>query len=115
MNKSNKSKTVTLILCVLLGYLGIHRFYAGKIKSGILYLCTAGLCGIGWIVDIVLIVTDRFFAPAAISSAATVYTTENSNIYHYNPHCYGMLSTISMNLNDARRIGLHPCSRCCPK
>ncbi|MCM1168044.1 MAG: NINE protein [Ruminococcus sp.] len=55
-----KSKTTTLILCVALGYLGVHRFYTGKIKSGVLYLLTGGLCGVGWIVDLVLICTDKF-------------------------------------------------------
>ncbi len=55
-----KNKTVTLILCIALGYLGVHRFYTGKVKSGVLYLCTGGLCGIGWIVDIILICTDKF-------------------------------------------------------
>lgn len=59
MNKSTKNKTVALILCVLLGYLGIHRLYVGKIKSGVLYLFTGGLCGIGWIADIILIITGK--------------------------------------------------------
>ncbi len=77
-----KNKTTTLILCVALGYLGIHRFYVGKNKSGILYLCTMGLCGIGWIVDIVLICTDRFtdwngrsLAGASSSSSTDISTS----------------------------------------
>lgn len=46
---------VELLLCLFLGYLGAHRFYAGKKKSGLLYLFTLGVFGIGWIIDIVLI------------------------------------------------------------
>ncbi|MCH5343951.1 MAG: TM2 domain-containing protein [Acetatifactor sp.] len=57
--KSPKSKTTDLLLCIFLGGLGVHRFYEGKIGTGILWLCTAGLFGIGWIVDIVLIATNR--------------------------------------------------------
>lgn len=57
---SKKSKTVALLLCIFLGYIGIHRFYAGKIGTGILYLLTGGLFGIGWIVDIILIATGAF-------------------------------------------------------
>lgn len=57
---TKKNKTVTLALCILLGYLGVHRFYTGKTKSGVLYLLTVGLCGIGWIIDIILICTDKF-------------------------------------------------------
>lgn len=56
----SERKTTLLILAILVGYLGIHRFYAGKIASGILYLLTGGLFGIGWIVDIILIASDKF-------------------------------------------------------
>ena len=58
-NVSEKSKTTDLLLCIFLGTLGVHRFYEGKIGTGILWLCTLGLGGIGWIVDIVLIVTNK--------------------------------------------------------
>ena len=57
---SNKSKGVALILCIFLGEFGIHYFYVGKIGMGILYLCTAGLCGIGWLIDIIRIATGSF-------------------------------------------------------
>lgn len=56
----SERKTTLLILAILVGYLGIHRFYAGKTASGVLYLLTGGLFGIGWIVDIILIATDKF-------------------------------------------------------
>jgi TM2 domain-containing membrane protein YozV len=39
------------ILLTFLGLLGIHRMYMGKWASGILYLCTLGLFGIGYIYD----------------------------------------------------------------
>jgi len=48
-----RSKWVALILCVLFGWLGVHRFYEGKVITGLLYLCTLGFFGLGWIVDIV--------------------------------------------------------------
>jgi len=57
---SGKSKIVALLLCIFLGMLGVHRFYVGKIGTGILYLLTGGLCGIGWIIDIVLIAAGSF-------------------------------------------------------
>ena len=55
-----KSKTIALILCIFGGYFGLHYFYAGKIGKGILYLCTVGLFGIGWLVDIAKIATGKF-------------------------------------------------------
>lgn len=50
-----KNKWVAFFLCLFLGFLGAHRFYEGKIFTGILYLCTLGLGGIGVIVDLVRI------------------------------------------------------------
>lgn len=38
-------------LLTFLGYLGIHRFYLGKIWTGIIYLCTFGLFTLGWAYD----------------------------------------------------------------
>ena len=57
---SRKSKTTALLLCIFLGGLGAHRFYVGKGGTGILYLFTAGLFGIGWIIDIIRIATGSF-------------------------------------------------------
>lgn len=39
-------------LLVFLGVLGIHRFYMGKIVTGILYLATGGLFTLGWLYDL---------------------------------------------------------------
>lgn len=57
---SSKSKTTALILCILFGYFGVHRFYVGKAGMGLLYLFTFGLFGIGWIIDIFLIAIGSF-------------------------------------------------------
>jgi TM2 domain-containing membrane protein YozV len=50
-----KSKTVALLLWFFLGWISAHRFYLGKTGTGILYLVTGQLAGIGWIVDLFLI------------------------------------------------------------
>ena len=59
-NISSKNKKVALLLCIFIGWLGIHRFYVGKHGTGILYMLTCGLFGIGWIVDIFSIATGSF-------------------------------------------------------
>ena len=57
---SPKSKIVTLLLAIFLGIFGIHRFYAGKYISGVVYLFTYGVFYCGWILDIILIITGKF-------------------------------------------------------
>ena len=46
-----RNKWVAFFLCLFLGFLGAHKFYEGKGGMGVLYLLTAGLLGIGWLVD----------------------------------------------------------------
>ncbi len=57
---SSKSKTVAFILCFFLGFTGAHKFYVGKILMGILYFFTFGFFGIGWIIDVILILMGSF-------------------------------------------------------
>lgn len=57
---SPKSKIAALLLCIFLGALGIHRFYVGKVGTGILYIFTGGLFGIGILVDLIVIATGGF-------------------------------------------------------
>ena len=55
-----KSRLVAALLCIFLGYLGAHRFYVGKVGTGILWLLTAGLGGIGLFVDFFMILFGAF-------------------------------------------------------
>lgn len=54
---SDRSWIATLLLAIFLPF---HRFYVGKIGTGILYWLTAGGFGIWYVVDIVMILLDVF-------------------------------------------------------
>ena len=58
--KSEKDWLTTLLLCLFLGGLGVHRFYTGKIGTGILQLITLGGCGIWSLIDLIMILTGNF-------------------------------------------------------
>ncbi|MCT4613651.1 MAG: TM2 domain-containing protein [Marinifilaceae bacterium] len=58
--KSSKSYIVCLLLCVFLGSFGVHRFYVGKLWTGLLMLVTFGGLGIWLVIDFILIVSGYF-------------------------------------------------------
>lgn len=58
--RSEKTFVATLLLCVLLGGLGIHRFYVGKTGTGILMLLTLGGLGIWSFIDLIVIAIGNF-------------------------------------------------------
>lgn len=54
------NKWIAFLLCLFLGCIGIHRFYVGKIGTGIVYILTFGWFGIGVLVDLIMIVCGKF-------------------------------------------------------
>ena len=57
---SIKGFVPTILLCFFFGVLGVHRFYVGKVGTGILQLLTLGGLGIWTLVDFIMIVVGSF-------------------------------------------------------
>lgn len=57
---SDKSGITTLLLCCFLGFLGVHRFYVGRVNTGLLMLVTLGGFGLWWIADTVMVACSEF-------------------------------------------------------
>ena len=59
-----KDKWVAIILCLLFGTFGVHKFYEKKYLMGFLYLFTFGLLTIGVVVDLVILIfKPRHYIP----------------------------------------------------
>lgn len=57
---SEKKILPAFLLCFLFGHFGVHRFFVGRTGTGILWLCTLGLLGIGTLVDLIMIIVGTF-------------------------------------------------------
>ena len=58
--KDISKEKINLIITILLGFFGVHKFIQKEYKMGIIYLFTGGLFGIGWIIDIIKALKDFF-------------------------------------------------------
>ena len=61
LNRTNEDRwLIALILCILVGSLGVHRFYTGNIVTGVLMLITLGGCGVWTIIDLIMIAANTY-------------------------------------------------------
>jgi len=57
---SEKRKLPAFLLCLFFGIFGVHRFYVGKVGTGLLQLVTCGGLGIWWLFDLLVILLGGF-------------------------------------------------------
>src|SRR5437588_11019899 len=78
-----KNWLATVLLCQFLGTLGVHRFYTGRVVSGIFQLLTFGGFGIWTLIDLIMIYTDSFKDDMGL--LLTRVERVGSNVYMYPP------------------------------
>lgn len=57
--RSSRSRLAALLLCFFLEVFGAHKFYLGRLGMGILYLFTYGFFGIGWLIDLIVLLVGN--------------------------------------------------------
>lgn len=77
MTENRKNSIISFILCLFLGYLGIHKFYEKNIKMGIIYLLSFGLFGFGWFADTLVLFVKIFKQNSDIYVNATSSSYDN--------------------------------------
>jgi Protein kinase domain/TM2 domain len=87
-NTSPKSRLITLLLALapfapFFGICGLHRFYVGKIWTGLLWFFTLGLLGVGQFIDVILILCGVF--RDASGRPVTVWTYDSPQRYPGHP------------------------------
>ena len=105
---NNRNPIIKLLITYFLGLFGVHKFMDGKTKQGIIYICTLGLFGIGWLYDVVLAVRD----------VVHYYKTGNT-VYDNYTHAdivipdmpYKSLSGGYMNYAQFKVVGINPATK----
>ena len=94
---------VYFLLTFFGGIFGLHKFASGKKGMGILYLCTLGLFGIGWIIDIIVAFYKMYIftkqpapTPATFGTASSP-TTEKA-----------VCKVSNVNINDLVYLDVNP-------
>ncbi len=81
---SEKSRLVAFMLCLYFGIFGAHRFYVGKTGTGLIWLFTFGGCFIGFLVDLIMILTGNFYDKDGKTVLAWVRTCDSEGkVLHY--------------------------------
>ena len=60
MRVSEKRKLPAFFLCLFFGWFGVHRFYVGKVGTGVLQILTLGGLGVWSLLDLLVIVLGGF-------------------------------------------------------
>lgn len=85
---SDKSRGVAFVLAALLGWAGAHRFYVGKVGTGLLMLCTLGGLGVWYLYDVIVIASGGF------------RDADHRRLIHWDPDAGGQSAEITHEVLD---------------
>lgn len=74
------NKKTRLLIVIFLGIFGVHKFIDKDYKMGLIYLFTGGLCGIGWIIDIIKELSGKNTNSKSLMSAETLNMIKNNQL-----------------------------------
>ena len=74
------NKKTRLVIVIFLGIFGVHKFIDKDYKMGLIYLFTGGLCGIGWIIDIIKELTGKNTNSKSLMSTETLNMIRNGQL-----------------------------------
>ena len=57
---SIKKRSVALVLCLLFGWIGLHRFYVEKHVTGLIMMLSLGGFGLWYFIDLIWIIAGTF-------------------------------------------------------
>jgi uncharacterized RDD family membrane protein YckC/TM2 domain-containing membrane protein YozV len=108
---SSKSYLATIILCFFMGCFGAHRFYAGKIGTGILQLLTFGGLGIWALIDLIIIACGNFTDKEGKKITHPVAVTDNAaaasdNVIPSTPAAAGFWIRVAATVIDSVIVGM---------
>ncbi len=74
------NKKTRLLIVIFLGVFGVHKFIDKDYKMGLIYLFTGGLCGIGWIIDIIKELIGKNTNSKSLMSTETLNMIKNGQL-----------------------------------
>lgn len=74
------NKKTRLLIVIFLGIFGVHKFIDKDYKMGLIYLFTGGLCGIGWIVDIIKEIIGKNTNSKSLMNTETLNMIKNGQL-----------------------------------
>lgn len=74
------NKKTRLLIVIFLGVFGVHKFIDKDYKMGLIYLFTGGLCGIGWIIDIIKEFIEKNTNSKSLMSTETLNMIKNGQL-----------------------------------